>query len=235
MYTYGTNCCGVQEIGGLNAYTGRPAEAMKAFCKKVIPAFGGATLRYGFSANTAPEDPIMYSHYTFTAAVYDKDCQGWDTYKQNEKNIEDGVYNPYGHQFAKFIKDNNLGEVTTTGAVFNRLAHPDHKVQIWVWTPNPKALYAWYQNFDKFDAAERARKEMERVSEARKKAQEEEAKAQTIYEAAMKRITPDFTPAYKPITAADALKAKRVVKPRAVRGYAAIGNIYGMADSAKGD
>lgn len=187
---YGTQCCGTQEITSLNTHES-PEKAMLRFCELTLKK-GGSALRYGYS-NSAK--PLLYSHYTFTAAVYDKECSAFASYERSyPKKIdpEFGQYMPYGAQFAKFIQENKLGEVVTTSPKINKLYHPDHKVQIWIWTPDQDAIEAWYVTKVGPQLAEEAKKALAAAEKKAETAKKEAQAAEDAYEKAMQRIDPSF-------------------------------------------
>lgn len=51
----------------------------------------------------------------------------------------------YGTEFAAYIAENNLGVVVSPGAKLNLKYHADTTCQTWVWSPDQKAMEAWYQ------------------------------------------------------------------------------------------
>lgn len=121
---YNTHCCALEEIDKLANFDGDPKEAMISFCKSNLgrPVEWKIRMSSGdFGAKDA-----LYSFYFFTAAVYGKKVS-------------------YGHQFAKFIEENGLGNVVTTPVMANMAFHTDHGNQIWIWMPNVKALKKWWE------------------------------------------------------------------------------------------
>lgn len=202
LYLGSTGCCGVQEILSLSSMASAEA-AMLAFTKTIFkPSVSRYT--YGFNAQKGYVTP--YSHYTFTAAIYGKE----EGKAESLLDPEFKLWNPYGHKFAQYIRDHKLGDVSTTKPVVNALNHPDHRVQIWIWTPDIEALHAWHTQMNAASLAEEARKKFEAAEEARHRAQKEALAAQESYEAAMKRLSPDFT-------LADRIKVNDPLKLKAVR------------------
>lgn len=55
----------------------------------------------------------------------------------------------YGTEFAKYLVDNKLGEVVTLGPKRNLKHHPKTTAQIWVWSPDQKAVEKWWTNQQK--------------------------------------------------------------------------------------
>lgn len=127
-----TGCCGTKEITGLSTHK-TVEEAMKAFC---TPLFEKGTGNWGYYAKT------VYTFYIFTAAVYSKEDR--DKYVKQHPGYAHS-YNLYGHNFAKFIRAKKLGKVWTSAALVNVAFHPDHKVKVWLWSPDKVALKAWWE------------------------------------------------------------------------------------------
>lgn len=120
-----THCCGVNEISNLSLYGNNPKGAMANFCEQNITKPG--QVKYG---SYAARDNTLYAFYYFTAGVH---------------QLDNRVGTCYGFQFAKFIEDNKLGEVTTLPPKANAGWHPGRWAQVWIWSPNLEALKAWYQ------------------------------------------------------------------------------------------
>lgn len=119
MNLYKTQCCAIQEIGGLS-YHADAEDAMIAFCKQVFVGkvkFGTANARSG----------TIYSFYLFTAAV-------GEHYRVS-----------YGSNFEEFIKENGLGKVWASPKIKNLAFHSDHSNQVWIWMPDYKALKEWWE------------------------------------------------------------------------------------------
>jgi hypothetical protein len=53
----------------------------------------------------------------------------------------------YGTEFAKWLKNNGLGEVTTLGPKLNAKFHPTTTAQIWIWSPNQQAVENWWRTY----------------------------------------------------------------------------------------
>lgn len=51
----------------------------------------------------------------------------------------------YGTNFTDFLRRNKLGKVVSPGAKLNLKHHRESTAQIWVWSPNEKAVKAWYK------------------------------------------------------------------------------------------
>lgn len=110
------SCCAVQEIAGLSHTGGDSHAAMRDFCKiELDRSFRG-----------------LYTMYIFTGVL--------------EHTCGEPIYGgpDYGPNFAKFIKEHGLGEVVAGKPEFNRVNHPTHLVQGWIWTPDVEAVKAWW-------------------------------------------------------------------------------------------
>ena len=113
-----TQTCGVQEICGLSGHT--PRASIAAFCRLEL----GRKPKYHGNEWNAPNK--IFCFYLFTANLGEYS----------------GNYGPY---FAAYIKKNKLGHVAATPATQNEAFHPEHKNQAWLWTPDVKALEAWWK------------------------------------------------------------------------------------------
>lgn len=120
------NCCAVDEIVRLSDYKDDPKEAMKDFCEEIreqeFDYYSYHQNRYG--------PPIPGSFYIFTEVV-----------RAKTKRLPTG----YGAKFAKFIQDNNLGELSISVARANRVNHPDHIVRVYTWAPHKTNLISWWR------------------------------------------------------------------------------------------
>jgi hypothetical protein len=128
-----TGCCGIKEITSLSSHK-KPDEAMQAFCQML---FGVNKRKSAFERMTKSDmflAAYLYSFYLFTAAIYD----------QADKTLHEAYKHPYGEDFAKFIKENKLGQVSCCRARTNHAFHPDHKVKAWIWRPSMKGLKKWW-------------------------------------------------------------------------------------------
>ena len=116
-----TSCCAIQDIDQLSAH-GTARGAMIAFCQQALhhpPVFMGPT-------DKGRKDEIS-SFYLFTAAVSKR-------------------HPTYGQDFYDFIKENELGDVYQSPLRPNRAWHPEHSNQVYVWTPDLKALREWWKD-----------------------------------------------------------------------------------------
>lgn len=124
-----TTSCAMQEITGLSGI-GSPLEAMKAFCRLTFDEKGETSARFG-SERTSKGS--LYSFYLFSAAV-----------ELGKMSAKTGYYAPYGLDFAKFIRDNKLGEVWESPVRQNKTFHAGHGNQIYVWTIDQAAVKEWW-------------------------------------------------------------------------------------------
>jgi hypothetical protein len=54
----------------------------------------------------------------------------------------------YGTEFAAYLKRNKLGKVVTVGPKLNLKHHPTSTAQLWAWSPNQKAVEAWWKKYE---------------------------------------------------------------------------------------
>lgn len=117
-----TRCCAIQEISGLMRYV-NPKNAMCDFCSLNFGSRHTTTNYYGLDAIKQK----LFSYYLFTCGI---ECEG------NEDN--------YAVQFARFIKENNLGDVWESPILENVAYHPGEHNQIFIWMPDHDAVYKWW-------------------------------------------------------------------------------------------
>lgn len=123
MTLHTMQCCAFQEIANLGShYSGE--EAMEAFCKT---AWGTTTFTKYRGFNSKPK--TLYCFYVFSAPT-----GGFYTSARQ-----------YGHDFAKFIKDNKLGIVMESPKALNLAFHADHSNILWVWAPDSTAVWKWWE------------------------------------------------------------------------------------------
>lgn len=154
MYFNRMHCCGVGEITGISYYASSRA-CLLDFCQLTIahvlaPPDPKASSYY--QLKPTPPKKHLRAHYIFTAAIYDEETRASQTSYQNllySEAMFNTTYKLYGsvsgHALADYIREHQLGEVVTSPATFNEMLHPDHKVQVWTWTPNVDALVQWYR------------------------------------------------------------------------------------------
>lgn len=106
--------------------------AMIEFCKQQRELREERDYRMVYGLGLSKSLPNLYA---FSAVVgYKK-----SSYKESPENKP-----LYGPNFAKFIEKNKLGRlIETWDGLINR-NHPNHKVKIWLWNPDQKALSAWW-------------------------------------------------------------------------------------------
>lgn len=110
-----------------------------------MPGFCAGRVIQALSSHASPEEAMiafcarhrsygnvmhLSAFYVFTAVIKDKTR---------------GVGYRYGPAFAKFITDNGLGKITPSVKRVNRLNHPDHLDQVWVWAPSKDAVRKWWK------------------------------------------------------------------------------------------
>lgn len=125
MEMQNTSSCAIQEI--VNLKHGKDAKSnMFSFCQQnLLPGICKFfSARNGDLAPLTAHGENIFCFYLFTA------------------NVE---YATYGQDFAKFITDHKLGKLITTEALPNVAYHGGGKCQAWIWTPDAKALRAWYE------------------------------------------------------------------------------------------
>lgn len=183
-----TGCCGVQEITGI-AHEPSPQVIIEGFCKQALRP---AASRFDYNTGQST-GPLLYAHYTFTAAVYDKDCATFERLKQDKKfDHELNLYDPYGHRLAEFIQKHGLGTVTTTEPKPNKLFHPDHKTQIWIWTPDQDMLEKLFAPNLKREKANELRRQFQEAELIRVRYEKNALDLQEKWIKAEQAIDPNF-------------------------------------------
>jgi hypothetical protein len=124
-----TASCAIQEISSLSSHPSS-LDAMVDFCQQNLINYG--SVKYG--STIAMRDTI-YSFYLFTCAVS----------KDGGPYFYEGFN--YGPNFARFIKENDLGSVLESEVKVNEAYHSDHANQVFIWSPNLKALRAWWDKY----------------------------------------------------------------------------------------
>lgn len=128
MMILSTKSCGLNEIHNLSTYGKKADKAMLAFCENQLES------NNKFNTEVAYVKDAVCTHYFFSAAVRPEEIG------KNGKVSADN----YGEAFAKFIRDNDFGNVVETKPVINAAWHPDRSSKVWVWTPNITTLRTWY-------------------------------------------------------------------------------------------
>ena len=135
MHFQNAKYCCLNEICELREHD-TPKEALIEFCHQQIiepPKFKSPR-------HTTPETcGGLYPFYMFSAAVTHGGGAGVASLFGNPTT------RMYGHEFAKFIKENGLGEVWQSPARQNTTFHPEHDNIVWIWMPDVKALEKWWK------------------------------------------------------------------------------------------
>lgn len=137
-------CCGVREIAGLKYLTGRDG-MIKVLCGDKTSWSGSY---YGGILSSLTVAPTCLGQFIFTEA----DVPGIN-------------YN-YGQQFAAFIRKNKLGSVTKSRKTANNPNHPTHKITVWIWSPDCKRLWSWWEKTKEYKAIQKAREAAEQKRQA---------------------------------------------------------------------
>ncbi len=116
-------CCGIDEVIGVIEYD-QPKSVLNQLCYSI------AGDRYNTRTNKYEMAIHPQAHYIFTGVVAYKGRGRTPTYCQNLKS---------------YILRNKLGAVTESGMAPNRNNHPTHLLRAYIFTPNVKALSAWYK------------------------------------------------------------------------------------------
>jgi hypothetical protein len=122
--TYVCGACTTGSIANLGAHK-NAEEAMREFCRLVLGL--GNSSKYGGST---PAEPDTY--WVFTAGP---EVPGHGHSKSWVR---------YGTEFAQYIIDHKLGDITTLAPRLNKKYHPTTTCQTWLWAPDKDALSAWY-------------------------------------------------------------------------------------------
>lgn len=113
-------CCGVKEIANLQL-SKNSMEAMKAILNGP---------QVGFQFSNRKRAPKRLGQLFFTQAD--------QTGENHRKN--------YGYHFADYIRNQKLGVVVEAAKLAPNPNYPrGHQIKIWIWTPDPKALWKWWK------------------------------------------------------------------------------------------
>lgn len=123
---YFAAACTTAGISGLGVCKDAP-DAMATFCRSVF----GSSAAFG-----AKRSPIT-TFYVFTAGP------------EEPGHGHSRPWVKYGTEFEAYIRDNNLGEITTLGAHLNLKHHAKTTCQTWLWRPDQKALETWWDVYRK--------------------------------------------------------------------------------------
>lgn len=114
-----SSCCGVKEITQI-----QQSKHSKEALQSVLAANGT-----GFQFTARETAPKRMGQVWFTQV---------DKGTPSRKN--------YGVNFAKFLVNQKLGSVVcATKPSPNPNYNNGHKILMWIWTPNPKAVWKWWQ------------------------------------------------------------------------------------------
>ena len=142
-YIQGMSSCAVQEIAGISSHNSSE-EVMTYFCKQALKQDDCKSGR-GYAIK---KDKLAEIEGTSKM----EENQGMYSEGLGENYIFHGVERdasyPCGRNaasnFAKFITENNLGDVVGGQKVANHRYHPDHKTQVFIWNPDREAVKAWW-------------------------------------------------------------------------------------------
>jgi hypothetical protein len=120
--TYLCGSCAVNGIVDLGTQASA-VEAMKTFCRLQLGNKSGFTKAYMTLINV----------YAF--------CAG----PEESGHGHSKPWVRYGTEFAAYIKQCGLGDVATIPAKKNLRYHPNTTAQVWIWSPNQKAMEEWWE------------------------------------------------------------------------------------------
>lgn len=163
-----TECCAIQEIHHLGDHCGDGLGALKAFCQAAMPMVGDPQYAR-YMTDGCPRN--VYTHYWFSEA---SNLDG--SKAENRWNKADHAF--YGKAFVDKIKELDLGTIIQSGSEPNFANHPDHRVVMYIWTPNREKLYLWWKENNKFAVEAKAAKE-KAEAKAKQKAYEVELAARS--------------------------------------------------------
>lgn len=126
---YVAGSCAVAGISDLGRHTGATA-AMIDFCKSQLGAG-----RTKFSKADKRTYPTLTTFYVFCAGPEEPG------HGHSKKWVR------YGTEFAAFIKKHKLGEVVTVGPKPNAKYHATTTAQVWLWSPDQKAVETWWTKY----------------------------------------------------------------------------------------
>lgn len=137
----GLMCCGVKEIAYL-CHDKDPKDSLYKLLVGWVPGTPVNNIADSLKFHEKTTEPKKVYQFIFTQA------RGTTLYKRRH----------YGDQFAEFILKNKLGKlVKSAKSLHNPNYSRGHQIDVWIWSPNPKALWKWWQE-NKIDVPERPRK-----------------------------------------------------------------------------
>lgn len=108
-------------------------EVLKQFCKETL----------GEKCSYAPNYSKLQCFYVFTAGPeVPSTAPGGSHHSKNH-------WPKYGTELAAYIVDNKLGEIATLGPKKNEKFHSTSTAQVWIWSPDQKAMESWWDKYQK--------------------------------------------------------------------------------------
>lgn len=133
---YVCNSCAVSSISNVGSCE-NAVDVMRQFC---LHELGGKTeFRDGYNK--------LVCFYVFCAGPEVPSGQKGSSHHSKDH------WPKYGTEFAQFIVDNGLGEVQTLGPKRNLKHHAATTAQVWIWSPNQKAVETWWNDYQKVNKA----------------------------------------------------------------------------------
>jgi hypothetical protein len=120
--TYVAASCTTSSIAGLGLMI-NPRNALRDLCMKELVMVEGPYSR------SSSKYRILVPFYVFTAGP---EVPGFGHSKPWVR---------YGTEFAAYLREHNLGEVATV----NMKHHPKTTCQVWIWSPDQKAVEKWWE------------------------------------------------------------------------------------------
>jgi hypothetical protein len=130
--TYVCSSCAVASIADIGSHKD-PVGVLIAFCKGELGVKDVYRKQYG----------ILTNFYVFCAGPEVKSTEkGGSGHSKNH-------WPRYGTEFAAYLVENELGEVVTLGPKLNAKHHSTSTAQVWVWSPDQKAVEKWWDKQQK--------------------------------------------------------------------------------------
>lgn len=123
--TYVCGSCAGTGISNLGHHK-NAVDAMSDFCRKV----GLTTSRYSSAGTIFNKMPPFFVFIAGPEEPGHRHSKSWVR---------------YGTEFAEFIRENDLGDITTLPARLNLAYHPDTTCQVWLWGPDQEKIQAWWR------------------------------------------------------------------------------------------
>jgi hypothetical protein len=128
MEVYSTHCCAIEEIHRLSDHP-KSEDALRKILATMIGCY-------------PPNSTLEVYYRSIPAFLW---FSGVIECKEGRLPVIGGTNFTYGPNFAEFLRKNKLGTVTSGPSQWNRVNHPNHKVKMWVWQPDPKRVVAWWK------------------------------------------------------------------------------------------